>query len=116
MNAVNKNFHIALIAVAGLAALLVYTTMDVLIVGLATGVTLGLSIRLYRAHQKADFAGTKKLDWVLLVVFSGLAFALMLFGDYLIQAVLLIVVAVRALIVYFYLYDPTATTVTNSKG
>jgi hypothetical protein len=47
MSQLNKNLHIVLISAASLAVLLIYTTYYVALVGAATGLCFGLSIRLF---------------------------------------------------------------------
>jgi hypothetical protein len=75
------------------------------LIGAATGVTFGITVRLFFAHKKNDFAGTKKLDWILMMLASAIAVVLMLTQAYNIQALLLIFVAVRALLMYFTIYS-----------
>jgi len=116
MDSLNKKFLIGLIAVAGIGALLLYVTVDSLLTGATTGLSLGLSVRLFMAHKKNGFIGAKKLDWILLMVLSGIACALMVLGDPLTQAILLMIVAVRAIILYFTIYDQEATAITQIKG
>lgn len=110
----NTKFHLALILSASIAVVLLYATMAIPFIGIATGLSFGLSARLYAAHQKNQFAGTKKLDWVLLASFSGIAFILMLAGAYDIQAPVLVFVAVRALMMYFTMN--TEVTEANQSG
>ncbi len=103
----NKIFHIALSAVPVLAIILLYTTKVELLVGLATGVTLGMSLRLLFAHKKNGFVGTRKLDWVLMAGFGSLAMVLMLAEAYTYLPFPLAFVAMSALVNYFKLYRKT---------
>lgn len=105
-----KSFHITLIAAAATAVVLLYTTRAFPLIGLATGITFGLSLRLFFIHNKNNFLGTQKVNWILLAVFSTLAFLFHLFsnGNYNIQALFLIFVAVRSLMLYFIIYKDNA--------
>ena len=67
MNSLNKKFHITLIIAAAIGIVLLYTTVYFPLIGLATGISLGLSFRLFMSHKKSNFVGTKKLDWVLVL-------------------------------------------------
>ena len=78
METSNKKFHIASMAVPVMTIILLYSTNAEMLIGLATGVTLGLSLRLMLAHKKNGFVGTSKLDWGLLADFGSLAMVLML--------------------------------------
>lgn len=115
MNSLNKKIHITLIAGAALAVLLLYTTKAFALIGIGTGLSLGLSWRLYFAHKRNGFAGTKQLDWILLSGFSTAAFCFMLAEYFTIQALLLIFVAVRALLMYFALYSRDEQPVSEAK-
>jgi hypothetical protein len=112
MDSLNKKFHITLIAAAAVGIVLLYTTQLIPLIGLATGLCFGLSLRLFLVHKKNNFAQTKKLDWMLLVGFSSLALILMLASFYSVQAPALIFVAVRALIMYFTIYSEKVVTET----
>jgi O-antigen/teichoic acid export membrane protein len=101
VNSLDKKLHITLISAASIAVVLLYTTMAFPLIGIATGLSFGLSLRLFINHKKNNFKGTKKLDWILLAAFSTIAFILMFTKNYDIQALLLIFVAVRSLIMYF---------------
>jgi hypothetical protein len=94
INSLDKKLHITLTCAAGIAVILLYTTELIGLIGLATGITFGLSLRLFFSHQKNNFIGTKKIDWVLLGIASTIAFILMFTEDYNIQALFLIFVAV----------------------
>ncbi|MET3119979.1 hypothetical protein AAKU64_004227 [Undibacterium sp. GrIS 1.8] len=107
---INKKFHLGLIIAATIAVILLYTTAAIPLIGIATGVSFGLSVRLLLAHKKNDFIGTKKLDWQLLVAAASVAFLLMLMKLYDIQGPVLIFVAVRSLVIYIKMGKATATT------
>lgn len=99
MTAVAKKFQLVLIIASALGVLLLYTTKAFPLIGAATGVSFGLSVRLYFMHKQNGFAGTKQLDWVLLSVLSAAAFVLMFIEKYDFQAVCLIVVFIRSLLI-----------------
>lgn len=92
----DKKFHIVLACTAAIAALLLYTTRAFGLIGLATGLTFAMSVRLFVSHQKRDFQGTSKWSWVAILLFSIGAFGCVFFQAYSVQAVLLVFVAVRA--------------------
>lgn len=115
MDSINKKFHITMIAAAAVGVLLLYTTMAFALIGAATGISFGLSIRLFFAHQKTEFAGTKKLDWIVLIIASSLSLLLMLTEDFNIQALFMIFLAVRSLFMYFTMYSKEATVVTENR-
>lgn len=96
----DQKLHIFLISIASIAVLLLYTTFNFALIGIATGICFGLSLRLFFSHKKNDFKGTNKLDWILLAAFSTAALVLMLAGVYNIQAFILIFVAVRSFMIY----------------
>ncbi len=100
VNTFEQKLHIILISAASIAVVLLYTTINFGLIGITTGICFGLSLRLFFSHKKNDFHGTSKLDWILLASFSTLAFILMLAGVYNIQAIILIFVAVRSLMMY----------------
>lgn len=112
----DKNFHITLIVSAFIGVLLLYSTHLVGLIGAATGVSFGLSVRLYVTHKKNYFAGTQKIDWILITLFSTCALIFFLTSDYTIQGPLLIFVAVRTLILYFKIYSNGPETITNNKN
>jgi hypothetical protein len=96
----DKKMHIVLIAAAGVGAILIFTTWYLALIGACSGASLVLSIRLYLTHKKTDFVGTNKLDWILLMVATGLAVIMQFAGAYDIQGCLLIFVAVRSLMMF----------------
>ncbi len=100
INQLDQKLHLVLISAASIAVVLLYTTFNFGLIGAATGVCLGLSVRLFFSHKNNDFKGTSKLDWIMLVALSSIAFILMLAGGYNVQALLLVFVAVRSLIMY----------------
>jgi hypothetical protein len=92
----DKKFHIVLACAAAIAALLLYTTSAFGLIGLATGITCGLSVRLFVSHQKRDFQGTSKWSWFAILLCAIAAFGCLFFQAYSVQAVLLVFVAVRS--------------------
>jgi hypothetical protein len=99
-NSLDRKLHVVLTSAASVAVVLLYTTFNFGLIGLATGVTFGICVRLFFSHKKNGFKETSQLDWILLTVGSTIAFILMFTQDYQIQALLLIFVAVRSLIMY----------------
>lgn len=97
----DQKLHITLIVAAALGVLLIFTTYNLALIGACTGVSFGLSVRLFFSNKKRNFTDTKKLDWILLTIASTLALVLMMAEAYTIQGFLLIFVAVRALMMYF---------------
>ena len=104
MNQSNKNFHIALIAISLLTVVLLYFTRSTSIISITTGACAGLSIRLFVLHKKESFAGTKELDWLLLLLFSAASLICYFMGLYVVQGPLLIFVGIRSLIMFFKMY------------
>lgn len=96
-----QKLHITMIVAAGIGALLTFTTWWLAIIGACTGATFVICIRLFMRHSKRNFAGTKKLDWILLLVASSIAFLCMFVEVYSLTGFALIFVSVRALIMYF---------------
>lgn len=115
-NALNKKFHLTMMIAAAIAVLLLYTTKAIPLIGVATGLCFGASVRLFMIHKKNDFVGTKKLDWMLLAGFSTVAFILMLVKRYDFQGLVLIFVAVRSLVMYFKMYSEPAPVATDNKN
>lgn len=101
----NKKFHITLIVAAAIGTVLLYTTQAFPLIGMATGISFGMSVRLFIAHRGSNFIRTNKIDWMLLLGFSIVALILMMASVYDFQALALIFVAVRALIMYFKIYS-----------
>ncbi len=107
-DSLNKKLHIVMVVAAGLGVLLLYTTSVFALIGAAAGVCFGLSVRLYLAHQKTGFAGSTKLNWGLIAGGAALSLICMLAGFYNAQAMFLIFVGVRGLIMYFAIYNRPA--------
>lgn len=96
----SKKFHVLLMVAASVAVLLLYLTHAVPLIGIATGLSFGASVRIYLLHKANNFSGVKKLDWLVIVGFATAAFICHFAGWYVIQAPLLVFVAVRALVLY----------------
>ena len=92
----DKKFHIVLACAAAIAVLLLYTTRAFGLIGLATGLTFGLSVRLFISHQKRAFQGTSKWSWFAILFCAIAAFGCVFFQAYNVQVVLLIFIAVRS--------------------
>ena len=112
----DKKFHITLIVSAFIGVVLLYSTNLIGLIGAATGVSFGLSVRLFMVHKKNDFAGTKKIEWIVITLFSTCALIFFLTSDYTVQGPLLIFIAVRTLILYFKNYSNGPETITNNKN
>ena len=97
----DQKLHITMIVAAGLGAVLTFTTWWLALIGVCAGATFVLSIRLYLRNKANNFAGTKKLDWVLVMIAASIAIVSMLVGVYWLMGCGLIFVAVRALLMYF---------------
>lgn len=97
----DNKLHITLIVASALGVLLIFTTYNLALIGACTGVSFGLSVRLFFSNKKRNFANTKKLNWILLTIASTLALIFMLAESYTIQGGLLTFVAVRSLMMYF---------------
>jgi hypothetical protein len=95
-----KKLHIVLIAAAGLGALLSFTTWYLGFIAACNGAAIALSVRLFLTHKKTNFAGTNKLDWILLMVATGLAMIMQFAEAYDFQGCLLIFASVRSLMMF----------------
>lgn len=108
METLNKKLHMALVVLPVVTIVLLYTTTAEALIIVATGATLGLTLRLWLAHKKNSFVGTSKLDWGLLAGFMAVAVVMTLAAAYTYLPFPLAFVAVRALIVYFKIYGTKA--------
>ena len=107
-DSLDKKLHLVLLVAAALGVILIFTTYAIPLIGLASGVCCGLSVRLFLAHKKTGFPGSTQLNWMLVMGAAALSFIVMLAGFYTIQAMFLIFVGVRGLIMYFTIYNRTA--------
>ncbi len=111
----NKKLHIAMVAAAGIGVVLIYTTLAFALIGAAAGACFVLSVRLYLAHQKNGFAGSSRVNWILVSGGAGLALLCMLAGSYNAQGLILIFVGVRSLLMYFSIYSQQAVAIPPAK-
>ncbi len=107
-DSLNKKLHLVMLVAAALGVIFLFTTKAFVLIGAAAGVCFGLSVRLYLAHQKMGFAGSTKLNWMLVVGGTILSLICMLAERYTVQAMFLIFVGVRGLIMYFAIYNRPA--------
>ena len=56
LNPMDKNLHLTLIIAAGVGVLLLYTSFQITLIGLATGVACGLSWRLFGVQRGTSSA------------------------------------------------------------
>lgn len=107
-DSLNKKLHLVMLVAAALGVIFLFTTKAFVLIGAAAGVCFGLSVRLYLAHQKTGFASSTKLNWMLVVGGTILSLICMMAELYTVQAMFLIFVGVRALIMYFAIYNRPA--------
>lgn len=105
MNSLAKKYHITLIVASAIGMVLLYTTMAFALIGVATGLTFVAALLAYIEHKKTGFAGTKKIDWILMLIVASIALVLMLTHTYNIQALVMIFLAAYALVKYFMIYS-----------
>ncbi len=107
-DSLNKKLHLVMLVAAALGVVFLFSTKAFGLIGAAAGVCFGLSVRLYLAHQKTGFAGSTKLNWMLMVGGTILSLICMMVELYTVQAMFLIFVGVRGLIMYFAIYNRPA--------
>ncbi|WP_293401707.1 hypothetical protein [Polaromonas sp.] len=107
-DSLNKKLHLVMLAAAALGVIFLFTTKAFVLIGAAAGVCFGLSVRLYLAHQKTGFAGSTRLNWMLVVGGTILSLICMMAELYTVQAMFLIFVGVRGLIMYLAIYNGPA--------
>ncbi len=104
-----QKLHMALIASAGMGAVLIFTTLAFALIGACAGVAVVASIRLFLAHKTNGFQGSSLLNWALVMGGSVLALLCMLGTFYYAMGLILIFVGVRSLLMYFSIYSKPVT-------